>query len=232
MKKIFLFLIVVIIGFACKKKSSDGGTNPANPPGTATLIFPTKNEKCISGIITSDTESTISFTWNASTNTDSYEVNIKNLFTNASVTYISNSTKLNAKLLRNTPYSWFVTSKSNKVSTTATSEVWKFYNAGIASVSYAPFPAEIVSPKNRIILATGITNIELSWIGVDIDGDLINYDVYYGTSDNPPIFKANYLSSSINNLSIKTNTNYYWKIISRDAKGNTSDSGLMSFSSQ
>ena len=48
-----------------------------------------------------------------------------------------------------------------------------------------PFPPGSPSPVNA---ANGIpVNVTLRWLGFDIDGDPITYDVYFGTSSPPPL---------------------------------------------
>ena len=66
--------------------SSDNGPDPVPVPAplAATLIFPDNNTECNEGEVVNDTQSRVTFQWNASQNTDSYEVNLKNLNTNNS----------------------------------------------------------------------------------------------------------------------------------------------------
>jgi hypothetical protein len=103
------------------------------------------------------------------------------------------------------------------VSETAQSSTWRFYNAGDAVESYAPFPAEIISPTMAESISTSDNVITLDWIGSDIDDDIIGYDVYFGTSTTPEIIESDLNESILNNVSIVSNTIYYWKIITKDA---------------
>jgi len=57
---------------------------PVMPPLATTLIFPENNTECNEGEIISDTESRVTFRWNASEFTDSYIVHLTNLNTNVS----------------------------------------------------------------------------------------------------------------------------------------------------
>jgi hypothetical protein len=72
--------------------------------------------------------------------------------------------------------------------------------------------------------------ITLRWSGADIDNDLAGYDIYLDTTNPPAALVA---SPSVSLSSIKVvverNTVYYWKVVSRDREGNTSDSGVYSF---
>jgi hypothetical protein len=223
----FKDLIIILFFFiitGCQKGEK------ANPqPEKATLVFPVDNSVCVEGIILSLTENSINFTWNSSNSTDSYEFSIKNLITGTSIVKVVNTPNIEITLLRNTPYSWFVSSRNTKNSFIAKSDIWKFYNSGPGVISYSPFPAEIISPKKEQTVQAISGNINLEWKGNDVDGDILNYDIYLGTTTTPSIINSKITSSSLNNIAVKANTTYYWKVITRDSKGNLSDSGLNQF---
>ena len=211
--------------------SSCGGGNEAPPaPTAATLSSPVNNEACTTGTVISETESRITFSWLAGTNADSYELVVTNLLNQTQQIQAAISTTAELTLKRNTPYSWYVLSKSSKNPTTANSTTWKFYNAGPASSTYPPYPAEIVSPTLGQNLTPINGKINLQWRGSDADNDIINYDIYLGTSGtNLTLIKSQHTTSTLADVAVNANTTYYWKVITRDAKGNTSDSGLFEF---
>jgi hypothetical protein len=219
-KHLFLCLLGVIV-IGCKK------TVP--PPTKAILSLPNNNEACANGTILSPTLSTILFKWKASQSVDSYELTIKNLESGVTTTHTTNALELPVTLTRNTPYSWFVTSKSSKTNTTAQSEVWKFFNVGEALSFYAPFPADMVSPKMAQRITPTAGKITLDWTGSDVDNDIVNYDVYLGTTANPLLIKSNQVESILSDVAINNATTYYWRVITRDSKGNTSDTGVFVF---
>jgi len=219
---LILYLLCLAI-LSCKKPAK------IEPPTKAILSLPSNNEACISGTTISATSSAIIFKWAASQNAESYEITIKNLETGVSITQTTTALELPVPLTRNTPYSWFVTAKSSKIATTAVSDVWKFYNAGEALSSYSPFPAEMVSPKmaQRVTAVAG--KVTLDWTGVDVDNDISTYDIYFGTTATPVLLKSNQVDSMLSDVAVNANTTYYWKVITRDSKGNTSDSGVYIF---
>jgi hypothetical protein len=220
MKKL-LFLLVITCIFACHK-------DDPKSPEKAVLTFPAQNALCTSGSVLSATQSSIVFTWNAAANTDSYELDIKNLLTNTTTTQNVTTNQATVTLLRNTPYSWFVISKSNSVAVTVQSDSWKFYNSGLGIVSYSPFPATITSPTfGQSVTATAGT-VNLTWTGSDVDNDIATYDVYFGTTTTPA-FKSNVTTAFLNSVSVTSGTTYYWKVITKDTQGNTSDSGIYQF---
>lgn len=225
--KIWLLLLIALVSCG-KKNSNPAPTIPA--PEKATLVFPALNAACTAGTIISSTQSTIIFNWNASANTNSYDLTIKNLLTGVSNTQNASTNQLSVTLLRNTPYSWYVVSKSNATTSTNQSDVWKFYNSGPGTVSYPPFPATISAPGFAEILGSGNRVINLVWVGTDVDKDIVSYDVFFGTSNTPALLKSNIADQYLNNVSVSSQTTYYWKVITKDSQGNTSDSGLYQFS--
>lgn len=224
MKKHLLLCLLCLAIISCKKP-----VKVIDPPTKAVLSLPTNNEACTSGTITSATLSSIVFKWNASQNAESYELTIKNLETGVTSTQTTTALELAVPLTRNMPYSWFVTAKSSKIATTAVSEIWKFYNAGEALSSFAPFPADMVTPKMAQRITPSAGKITLDWTGSDVDNDILNYDIYLGTTATPAVIKTAQVDSALPDVAVASGTTYYWKVITRDSKGNTSDSGIYIF---
>ncbi len=221
MKKISFILIVLLI-ISCSK---DDGGNPN--PEAASLIFPDNNQECNQGVDVSQTQSTVTFRWTESAKTDSYDVFLKNLNTQSTTSRSSLVNELDITINKGTPYSWYVVSKKINILETAQSETWKFYNAGDPIASYAPFPADLVSPAMGSIL-TGITSQSLSWSGSDIDNDIVSYDVYFDTVNPPTMLEANTASTNINVTVAAVNT-YYWRVVTKDSQGNNSQSEIFEF---
>jgi hypothetical protein len=230
MKKLLPLLFMGLILIGCGKKKNT--PVPILPPAKAVLSTPSQNAVCTTGTVLSDTESSILFTWNTADNAGNYDLVLKNLLTSDTTTQNTNQTQLTLTLLRNTPYSWYIVSKSDKTSATAKSDVWKFYNSGPGVVTYAPFPAEIISPTFGQQVTASSGTINLSWTGNSVDNATLVYDVYFGTSNSPVILKSNLTDMFLNNVTVISGTTYYWRIITKDPNGNTSDSGLFQFSVQ
>lgn len=228
MRRLFILTLLSYTLNSCGGGGSEGPPAPA--PTAATLSSPINNEACTTGTTISDTESRITFSWVAGVNADSYQLTVTNLLNQTQQTQIASTTSTELTLKRNTPYSWYVTSRSSKNPTTANSTTWKFYNAGPASSTYPPYPAEIVSPTLGQNLTPTNGKINLQWRGSDADNDIINYDIYLGTSStNLTLIKSQHTTSTLADVAVNANTTYYWKVITRDAKANTSDSGLFEF---
>ncbi len=209
---------------ACGGKDED-----AAAPGKAALIFPAQNSACISGAVIADTLSAIQFNWEASDNTDSYELVIKNLLTQASISLSTASNQATVNLLRNTPYSWFIKSISTSSPVVTESDTWKFYNAGAGASAYSPFPATLTAPAFGASIAATAGKIKLEWAGSDVDNDIVGYDVYFGTTATPPLLESDITDMFLNDVAVTSNTSYYWRIVTHDSNGNTADSGVFQF---
>ena len=225
---IFLVLIVLITG-SCKEKTSDVPA-PVKTPAKAVLLFPAQNEPCSNGVVVSTTQSTIQFKWNKADNTESYDLVLKNLETGVVANHpASSNTQLDLTIARNMPFSWYIVSKSGTSSASIQSDTWKFYNAGPANVSYAPYPADAMIPALGANVTATSGKITLDWNGSDADNDIVSYDVFFGTTNTPALLSANVVNSILPDVTVASNAIYFWKVITKDAKGNKSDSGLYQF---
>ncbi len=224
----FLFVILVSVALlGCKKKEVP------KPPDSAQLLFPERSSECTAGRAINETTSEVEFRWQASNNTESYELKVTELATNRSERVNTSSTSGKLTLRKGAAYAWVVTSKNSAVLQTVASETWQFYNAGSES-TYAPFPAEIITPKMGATAFRDINNeVELSWRGTDVDNDINGYEVYFST-ESPP--EALIFSPGANGATLKvavaSNTVYYWIIITKDTEGNSSESGIFEFRAQ
>ena len=220
MKKIAVLLILSIsLALGCKKNKQ-----AVPDPDKAILKFP-----CTSGTIISDSQSSITFLWTPSAHTSSYEVFLKNLLSGQISQYPATTNELTITIARNTPYSWYVISKSDINVSTAQSETWKFYNSGVATISHPPFPADAIKPAFGQNVSASANMIDISWTGIDADNDILAYDVYFGTASAPLIWKSNISSSFLNNIPVISGTTYYWKIVTKDSQGNSSESAVFQF---
>ncbi|MBT8296848.1 MAG: hypothetical protein KJO52_00810 [Maribacter sp.] len=223
MRAILLVLFGVLL-IGCKKKSSP------KSPEIAVLVFPNKNSECTTGRDINPSTSEVEFQWMASNHTESYELRVTNLNTN--ITQIVSTAAISAKLpiAKGEPFSWFVRSLNTLVTETAISETWRFYNAGFQT-TYAPFPAEVIFPKNGASVFKDINNeVSLEWEGADVENDIEGYELYLSPTTPPEILIAS-PSSNENSakVSVTSDTTYYWKIITKDSEGNSSDSGIFTF---
>ena len=235
-KKYTSIILTALLAVACS--SSGGGDPDPNPnpnpnpdpvaaPSAATLVFPEDDSECTEGEVLSDVTSRVDFMWNASQNTDSYEVSLKDLNTGTISTFTSNTNNKLINLIRGNPYEWFVISKRNGTNATASSQVWRFFNAGPGVANYAPFPAEAVNPARGANLDP-TTNVTLEWSATDVDEDIVDFDVYLGTM--PDALQL--LDTTTDNTldaDVASGTTYYWQVVTKDSAGNTSTSEIFQF---
>lgn len=220
-------LLAVLPFLSCGGGNDDPGQEPKIPtPSAAVLIFPFNNEECTEGNVLSETQSQVTFQWNAAENTDSYTLKLKNLESGTENSTTTTNTQLQLTLDRGTPYAWSVVSKANGTDENATSDTWRFYNAGAATENHAPFPAYDPSPKMGIAVDPG--NITLQWKSTDLDGDALTYAIYLDTA-NPPIALLDESETNSSETMVVPNTVYYWRVVSSDSAGNSSESEIFEF---
>ena len=235
--KHFFPLLTSALVIACSSSGGDDGPDPISnpdpdpvvPPSAATLIFPENNTECNTGEIVSETLSNVTFEWNASQNTDTYEVTITNLNTNSASNYTTSATETTIQIARGTPFEWFVVSTANGTNATATSATWRFYNEGPGVTNYAPFPAEAIHPARGMNLPNTTTSVTLEWEASDVDNDISSYEVFFGTEENPTTSLGVTTSNSLADVSVSSGTTYYWVVVVNDSAGNSSNSEVFEF---
>jgi hypothetical protein len=95
---------------------------------------------------------------------------------------------------------------------------WYIDDVAVTSVNTAPNTPSNPNPANH---ATGISiTKDLSWTGGDPDaGDIITYNVYFGTTNPPPKVSTNQSSTTFDPGTLNFLTTYYWKIKAWDNHG-------------
>jgi len=231
MRKIFFTSIYILslIMISCGgggDENGGSGNGPVDPPPTpqkpqkAVLSKPENNTECLE-------VDAVKFEWNTAQNTTSYTLNVKNLTTNEiSTTTTTTSTSAEITLEKGFPYSWQIIS-TNSTSFVAESDKWKFYLSGEPLKNHAPFPAEIVAPSPGASLNTG--SVQLSWTFSDIDNnDTHSFDIYIDKEDASTLLARNW-GATKRTISLTDPGTYYWRIVTKDNHGASSDSGISSF---
>lgn len=222
--RVIALLFLGALLFGCNKDSTP------NSPEAAVLVYPEKDSECTTGSDLNDTTSEIEFVWTASDYTDSYELRVTNLTTNVIQTVNTTAVSATLPLAKGEPFSWYVRSRNTDVSDTASSDVWYFYNAG-AVTTYSPFPAQLVAPQNGTSIFRDSNNeITLEWYGVDLDDDIVGYEVYFSTVTPPVDLISTTTSTTLEQVvSVTADTTYYWQVITIDGEGNSSQSAVFGF---
>lgn len=221
--RVILIVFISLLFTACKKDSP-------KPPSAAVLTFPEQNSLCTTGVSITPTSSRVEFIWQTANNTNTYELRVTNLLTDITQTVSTQATSAELTIEKGSPYSWQVITRNTQVQETASSATWQFFNAG-SQITHAPFPAQIVAPLSGASVVSDINSeIELEWSGADVDDDIVGYEIFLDTVSPPQVLVAS-PAATVSSIKVNTipNTVYYWKVITRDTEGNTSDSGVYSF---
>ncbi len=230
-KLVYLFGLGVLL-LKCSNPSTVepdvNGLDPEDPTRIdllqVNLQFPHKDGLCNIGADITPTESTVFFEWKASSIAESYVIYVTNLVDGSQIEARTSEDKIGIRLSRATPYSWYVISSSGTAS--VESETWKFYNSGPGVETYAPFPATLVAPVMASSVNAG--TVSLTWTGSDVDEDIVGYDVYLGLTNEPEMHSSNITTNQID-VVVTSGNIYYWRIVTKDEIGNTSESAIFQF---
>ncbi|MEO1012268.1 MAG: hypothetical protein AAFX53_13245 [Bacteroidota bacterium] len=224
MKTVFSMVALILLVLGC------GKDDPPKAPEQALLVFPEQNSECTTGQSLSETISRVEFRWQASNYTDSYELRVTNLNTGNTQRAFVETTLASLSIAKGVPFSWEVVSRNDQVDTATASESWFFYNSGSQTV-FAPFPAEILEPEaSAKVFMDSNNEVTLSWEGSDLDNDITGYEVYFGLENPPAGLAASPLATETElAVEVSEGTVYYWRVITMDDTGNTSDTGVLDF---
>lgn len=217
MKRYYLVLLLMLV--ACKKEVIPD-------PESALLLGPENNNNCTTAIRVSDQQSQVNFSWQESLHTDEYELVVRDILTNVDQKKLTLRFSSSIVLESEKQYSWWVNSKSLQTENIAKSQVWTFYIEGIPTSSHFPFPAKLVSPENntQVSLENGV--LTLRWEAVDLDNDVVDYDVYLGPDPDDLELAVEKLTTNSISVTLIPDRYYFWKVATRDKKGNVSNSDI------
>ena len=72
--------------------------------------------------------------------------------------------------------------------------------------------------------------MQLAWSGADVENDIESYSVFLSTTTPPETLLITVDSLTQEALvDVVAGTTYYWRVVTTDAEGNTSDSGIFDF---
>lgn len=217
-----LFLISII---ACDKEDDNIIEEEVRAPGEVLLVAPLKNQTCEEGIDVSDEISKISFEWNESENTETYDLIITDSQSGIEVAAFQDlsSTSRKVDLVKDKSYTWEVISKNSESSEVGNSETWNFYLVGNPQSNYAPFPAEIITPAAASTVELSEGKVLLEWSGADPDQNDLTYSIYLDKVDGeqePPEELQNLTETSVE-IEIEENETYFWRVKSSDGQNSS-----------
>ncbi|MFH1101207.1 MAG: FG-GAP-like repeat-containing protein [Methanobacteriota archaeon] len=125
-----------------------------------------------------------------------------------------------------TTYYWRIIAWDNHNASTK-GPLWHFTTRG----NSPPTPPSNPTPQNNSV---GVSiDTDLSWSAcTDPDGDLVTYDVFFGTATSPPKVSANQTATSYNLPVLNYNTTYYWRIIAWDNHSASTPGPLWHFTTE
>lgn len=116
-----------------------------------------------------------------------------------------------------TTYYWKIVAKDSKGGVTE-GPIWSF-----TTLNNPPFHPAPYFPLNGAIDID--TDVTLSWSCMDIDGDSLTYDVYFGKEATPPLVATDLTVKNYDVKNLEPKTVYYWKIVAKDGKGGVAEGG-------
>ncbi|MBO8140543.1 MAG: hypothetical protein H0Z22_08780, partial [Thermosipho sp. (in: Bacteria)] len=125
------------------------------------------------------------------------------------------------KLEINTTYYWQIVAKDERGGD-AKGPIWSF------TTTRAPEKPSNPLPVNN---ATGVeVRVSLNWHASDPDGDILLYDVYFGTNNNLLLKAKDYESNKFEvPEKLKEGTTYYWKVVAKDDKEGVTEGPVWNF---
>ena len=86
-----------------------------------------------------------------------------------------------------------------------------------------------VAPLNAALIKITGTAVDLKWATTDKDGDAPLCDVYFGTAEDPAVYKAAMTGLTLN-VPVAEGSTFYWKVKMTDANKVTTTSPVFHFS--
>ncbi len=113
-----------------------------------------------------------------------------------------------------TEYFWKVIARDNH-GDSAVGPVWNFTTIAESDTNHPPYVPSDPLPDSA---ATGRSrHTVLGWTGGDPDsGDVVSYDVYFGTSVSPPLVVENHPVNNFEPGILGYDVEYFWRIVARD----------------
>lgn len=222
MKSRVLLIGWFLFSFGCK--------DPIPDPEAAILEFPANNSDCLYVSIDSS-EAEVLFRWREAMHTNSYRLKVQNIESGQDYVRSTKLTELRLQLARGNAYQWNVVSTSEASLAETDSQIRYFYLEGEQQYTYVPFPASLISPDNNAVVSLTDGELSFSWQGADLDDDIESYSFFLGESEDFLVKIAENLSTPSFRHTVNPNTQYYWKVVTLDRTGNTSNSQIYGFRS-
>lgn len=106
-----------------------------------------------------------------------------------------------------------------------------YHSLGIRMENRPPNIPSNPNPPNGTISVP--ININLNWISGDPDQyDIVTYDVYFGSTNPPPLLMSNQSTTTYDPGTLDYNQTYYWKILAHDNHGESAIGPIWVFTTE
>ncbi|CAN5137249.1 hypothetical protein BH23BAC2_BH23BAC2_22480 [soil metagenome] len=218
MRLIYLIsLSALLLSGGCSKEDPETAPKPVQEnraPETPMLVRPVENESC--------TSTNLTFEWKAAEDPDgdnvSYQLEVSQN-QNFSGSVQARQTGTLTAVLNLDPgvtYYWRAKAIDTRYTSSSYSGVRKFYTEPKLPSNGIPYQPEVVFPGNNSVVDGD--KILLKWNARDPDGDELLYDLYFANQNPPQLIKDNHPTTSLE-VTIESNSTYYWKIVAKDPHG-------------
>ena len=210
-----IFLVVSCNDSAASDPNTDSEPQ-MNLPGKVQGTLPINGEPCsefeeVDGELS---KALIFFEWDSTPFAQNYEIRI---FNGGNQVFIESTSSLasNAILDKGKSYTWSIIAKNAYGETT--SDTFSFTTPGEPIGNFAPYAAQIT-----LNFASDTTEMSISWIGSDEDGDTLTYDVRLWENDELFMEFNDLTISSLDPISVNPTYTYMVEVVSIDNPGNFS----------
>jgi hypothetical protein len=211
-KLILFFIIIGLLSISCDK-----ATESDNTPPTVVITYPANNSEFVEGTM-------ITITVNA---TDNKKIKEVRFYIDGVFVFLDESEPY--KYLWDTGTTKFTThtiyAKAYDTSdNSATSEI---ITVTLIEGNAPPNQPSNPSPSNNSISIP--IDADLYWECSDPDGDPLTYDVYFGTSSNPPLMSEGQSETTYDLGIMNYDKTYYWRIVAHDDHSNEAEGDVWEF---
>jgi len=221
---LIIFLLMTLMACSSDTEEVPEPEIENTAPEIPVLLNPEDELYCI--------DNDLEFSWSAATDPDNdnvfYTIEVSELsdFSNIYKRSEVSSPRFTIAVDKGKTYYWRVHSKDDKGNNSAYSQIRSFYTEDHETYNSLPSSPVLISPVENLVNAE---SVELSWSATDADGEALKFDLYFGVTEAPDLYRENLQDNyfEINNL--EAGRIYYWKIIARDENGGSTIGQTWSF---
>lgn len=214
----FLWMLVAVLSSCEKSKDADTVVEkePINTPAMAQGTLPLNGEPCadVEGVSGEPLKVLVLFQWTAAEYAVNYELRV---FESQNEIYSETLTSLGStvELDRGKSYTWAVNAKNSDGETVG--NTLSFTTPGEPIGNYVPYAAAVTVAFDEMT-----SEMEVSWIGRDEDGDTLTYDVLIKENENLIIEFRDLSVDSLDAIPFVPTSYYEIEVTSKDSHGNFS----------